>query len=442
MANALNTSVCEFRATAGDNTNGGFFDTASGGTDYSNQDNPQLTLTDLATDVAGTGLSSATGGFTAAMVGNSIYISSGTGFTVGWYRVTAYTDTNNVTIDRSAGASATVGSGKLGGALALLTDAFLETEVVAGMSVYIKNDGAMTLTASVNVLKDGNSSSAGGHINIKGYNLVRGDSPAGNNRPVIACGANDFIVNNYWSFFDLRMTGTGSYVLKGDDYCKFLNLKNENTSATAGRSAIFASTFSGTSFIGCEAVSTNGTALFFKNSNAINCYVHDSDKGFDWGSGKFHVLSGCVADTCRYGLYDGGSASSTIINNTFYNCSTYGIRGYGLNSSIIVNNIFDNCGDGINESSGDRSKTNFVDYNNYSNNTNDVVNVTKGAHATALAPQFADAANGDFSVGENMKAKAWSGSFVDYIAYMDLGGVQRVEPAAGGGGEKSNVNVN
>lgn len=104
-------TVCEIRTTGSQNAGGGFYDRNPGtSVDYSQQDSPQLTLTDLATDGAGTGLSSATGGFTAAMAGNLIQITGGT-LTAGWYEITAYTDTNNVTIDRSDGLSKSGGNG-------------------------------------------------------------------------------------------------------------------------------------------------------------------------------------------------------------------------------------------------------------------------------------------------------------------------------------------
>jgi hypothetical protein len=70
-----------------------------------------LYLTDLATDGAGTGVSSTTGGFEAGMVDSYLYISTGIGFTPGSYQITAVADTNNMTIGSSAGANASFGVG-------------------------------------------------------------------------------------------------------------------------------------------------------------------------------------------------------------------------------------------------------------------------------------------------------------------------------------------
>jgi len=154
--------VWEFRPTAGDSEAGGGYDSSAGTTDYSNQDSAQLQLTDLATPgAASTTLTSVTGGFTDAMVGNYIQIRSGTNFQTGFYRVTVRTDTNTVTLDRTAssGGAGSGGAGDLGGALDILTDAFIEdaTVFVAGAKIYIKNDGSMTLAGSISTGRDGES---------------------------------------------------------------------------------------------------------------------------------------------------------------------------------------------------------------------------------------------------------------------------------------------
>ncbi len=74
-------------------------------------DNSQLCLSDLAMVKDNTTLTSAIGGFTAAMVGEKIYISAGTNFIVGWYTITTHVDTNTVTLNKTA---ATVDNGEKG----------------------------------------------------------------------------------------------------------------------------------------------------------------------------------------------------------------------------------------------------------------------------------------------------------------------------------------
>lgn len=77
----------------------------------------QLFLTDLVMAQDSITLTSVIGGFTAAMVGELIYISGGDNFIVDWYIITGHTDTNTVTLNKTA-ATAGVGSkgvGAMGG---------------------------------------------------------------------------------------------------------------------------------------------------------------------------------------------------------------------------------------------------------------------------------------------------------------------------------------
>lgn len=131
---------------AGSNLNGAFFDASisGAGTDYSQQDAAQLALIDCAS-TASTTITSVTGGFTAVMIGNAIRLSSGTGVTVGFYFITAVTDTNTITVDRASG-TYTAGVGKVGGAAATLAQlinsvAAAGNKCVAGNTIYVRGAG-------------------------------------------------------------------------------------------------------------------------------------------------------------------------------------------------------------------------------------------------------------------------------------------------------------
>src|SRR3990167_5264823 len=124
---ALPAAVYEIRTSAtASNVNGGGFNSARGGTDYSQQDAAQLTGTDLTCTAASTTITSATGGFTSIMVGNFIHLTAltGTGAIVGWYEIVTFTDTNNVIVDRTPTNGVnniTAGTFYVGGALSLAT---------------------------------------------------------------------------------------------------------------------------------------------------------------------------------------------------------------------------------------------------------------------------------------------------------------------------------
>lgn len=118
---AVNATAIWSCRPGGSDTNGAAYDLgiSGAGTNYSKQNAAQLSLTDLASAGSGSNdVTSATGGFTAAMIGNAMYI-TGTGFTTGRYFITARAATGTVTLDRTPASSASAasgGTGNVGGA--------------------------------------------------------------------------------------------------------------------------------------------------------------------------------------------------------------------------------------------------------------------------------------------------------------------------------------
>src|SRR5260370_35258687 len=86
--------------TGGSDSNGGLFTAgqAGAGTDYSQQDAAQLSLTDVVTDGTTT-VTSLTGGFAAAMIGNGIT------FPGTCYMIATRGNTNTTTLDRTSAAA-------------------------------------------------------------------------------------------------------------------------------------------------------------------------------------------------------------------------------------------------------------------------------------------------------------------------------------------------
>lgn len=82
----------DVRTTAND-LNGGGFNVSATGTDYSQQDSPQITFTDLVIGATTTQLTSALTPFLSAHVGNIVNVTSGTGFTTGRYQVVSVSPT-------------------------------------------------------------------------------------------------------------------------------------------------------------------------------------------------------------------------------------------------------------------------------------------------------------------------------------------------------------
>ena len=142
-------TVLEVRRTGSD-TNGGGFVTGAAGTDWSQQDSPQYSVTDgVAT--GNTVVSSASAAFGTDVVGNLVYLQGGTGSLVaGWYQITARTS-GSITLDRNVAAGTGI-TLKIGGALASPGQAGA-IATVSGMRTYIKYNASpyVATSASTNI---------------------------------------------------------------------------------------------------------------------------------------------------------------------------------------------------------------------------------------------------------------------------------------------------
>ena len=138
------TSVWRVRIQ-GNDLNGGAFDPAivGAGTDYTDQDAAQLTLTDVTTSAASAVISSATGGFTAEMIGNAVRIASGANFTAGTYFIVAVSSSNSATLDRNCTTAAgSSGALRVGGAKATISEPAARG-AVTGLQTHPKQGGTL-----------------------------------------------------------------------------------------------------------------------------------------------------------------------------------------------------------------------------------------------------------------------------------------------------------
>ena len=430
--------VWEIRTTAtASNANGGGFKTGASGTDFSQQDAAQYNLTGVTTAAADAILLSASAA--ADMVGNIANITSGTNFTVGRYEIISVVVGTSITLDRTCTTAAgSAGVVNIGGALSLGSsdDAVFEA-MVAGNIAYVKA-GTYTIGGNVAVAADATAQSP---IDIIGYNATRGDNPTGASRPTLAFGANTAtFAGNYYNFAHLIFTTTASLGLALGVGAIARNCKVTNSSGTAGRSAIDA-TEMGVRVLNCELISTNGEALAFGGASANGSiahgnYIHDSATGIVTGAADFVTMTFNIVDTCTTAItISSGGIGMVLLNNTLYSGTT-GINLLATTATRVtaLNNIISSFTTGA--SAAALTDSNFFDYNNFHNNTTARTNVTAGANDIALDPAFVDAPNGNFAVGTNMKAVAFPGAFPGALStgYLDIGAVQRVEPAGGSGG--------
>lgn len=391
------TSVLEMRPTTGSNDNGGFYKSDAGTTDYSQQDAAEATFTNLSTDVAGTQVTDDDGGGnkTAQMVGNGYKIGSD------WYEIIAFIDSNNVTIDRSAGSSQSGLSGKIGGAVAYPLDIMME-HFGGGRTVYMKA-GTAVLTENIDISTHGSLTK---HSVIIGYKDTRGDNPGGADMPLISCGAYTFHFPRYWNYHNIRVTGTAAMVMDIDyesiiDNCSFIN-----TSGTANRYAVYlqSTTLQSSHIKRSYAESTNGIGIGMEMDTKVSrCVVKDCGvTGIDQTAASGTSIMNSIITNCDTGIKVSSRYCTAIEGCTIYNCATHGLNLSNTRTLSVRNNIIDSCGVGIYSSNSTPKNTSLVDFNNFKNNTTDRVNFDVGPNDTALDPAFKDAANDDFRVGSDM----------------------------------------
>ena len=431
------TCVWEVRPTNGTANAGGGFDpaVASPGTDFSQQDAVQVAYTDLVIGASNT-LTSAATPFTSADVGNNIAITGGTGFTTGIYNIRSYA-ASAVTLDRSPGTLAsTGGTGNLGGARKGIVGGTttLASSVVAGNIVWIKNEA---WNEAVQMAVAG---STGNPITFEGYNTSRGDSPTGSNRPRLNRGGaagnaiggslGDLIFKNIWVS---NVGGTGGWN-NTTSTCVFINCRSSNNTGYGFNVAGIK--------INCEADNNTGSGFGAAASTSrglIGCYAHDnSGVGITFVANNEAAIFSISEANSSHGI------SLSTSTNMVFGCTINGNTGAstdGLTSSGITpagsssyNNIISNNGRyGANTTDGDSATANYNNY--YGNGTSARNNFPTGPNDIALDPGFTNAANGDFSVGTNMKAVGFPGIFPSGAStgYLDIGAVQRQEPSSGGG---------
>jgi hypothetical protein len=214
-------------------------------------------------------------------------------------------------------------------------------------------------------------------------------------RPLLAWTTYTFTFNDFWQFYNLNMTVNTTTGMRADTECFFYNCKVNNSNGSG--IAIDCGAFNGT-IIGCEAQAGNIGIDTIEATHVADCYAHDCTTGINLGFGDNHMVTNCIVDTCSG---DGinvntGVQSGVIRNCSIYNCAI-GIDMDSASTIVLLSNATDNCTTGIDHASATQTAC-FLDYNNYNSNTSDVTNVTKGGNATANAPGYTDAANGDFSL--------------------------------------------
>ena len=327
--------VFEIRTTGSD-ANGGVFDVGvtGHGTDYSQQNAAQLTVADVVTNSTTT-VTSATGGFTAAMIGNGINIAG----TI--YVITAVATTNSITVDRATG-TGTAQAASVGGALA--SPGYWSGQCVANNTAWIMA-GTYTISSSTSKVSGGLVVSPNYACTLIGYKATRGDAPlpGSGNQPLITStltGSIFLVTIMLGTLKNVAVTGTSNLVQQCACYectftCNSVTVSQYGLTNGQALGCISNGTcggFSGSACIGCYSYGiTAANAINFSGGSATSCIAKGGAYGY-----LSCIASDCVAYQCTTdGYHIGGYGIS------FSNCYAEGCGGYGFN--ITFNTIMINC---------------------------------------------------------------------------------------------------
>lgn len=400
---ALSSAIVWEVRTTGNANNGGGYKTGATGTDFSQQDAAQYSLTSLTTAAANAIILTASAA--DDMVGNIINITGGTNFTAGRYEITAVSVGVSITVDRNCTTDVgAAGTAVIGGAVD--HPGRISTAIVAGHKTYIAGGTYVKIGSNAYVLDISVTGTTTAPVYWIGYIAGTARTQAyTTDRPVFDGATNttnciEFsdtasnVVKNIWC---KRASSDG--IVGGNSSSVNITLVNVKSSNNGGDGLAGGHQ---PNLIDCEfnnnasdGVSTNSSASW----KAFGCYSHDNTaKGFEnVNSLSFYALF-CIADS-------NGSHGFIVPVCSIFNCLAYNNTGttdgfnLSANSSLYVlyNNIaMSNGRYGFNRV----SSSSYVvgDYNLYNGNGTAGLNgITAGDHDLTSDPLFTDAAGGDFT---------------------------------------------
>jgi hypothetical protein len=452
------------------------------GTDYSQQDSPQLTLSDIAS-TGSNAITSVTGGFTGLMAGNIMQISGS------FYEVTAVVNSNTAWLDRNITAGSGL-SGVLGGPLSLAASP--NTQTTGGPTshkIFIRSGQyALPITGPASSglffnnpsVSPGNTTS-GQPFKLVGYAVTRGDlgvSGVADARPQIVlnpsggythpCVLNFVNAGVYVENLILNANqASGSYGINMPvssfhvENCKIANFTNYGLFCTGGfNSDVFETEFTGGSSTATASIySTSSSPVLVGNdihNNYCPAIIMPSL------TAMFNVIannSGIASD----GFRQSANNPVVMLNNTIDGNGAFGVNmgGWSNNSGhVFKNNLITNNASGgfIYAGSPGVPQGFYCDNNGYYNNgggttyATQVIYVNQQGNAgvapwvskdvNLTANPYQSSASGDYGlngVSGGGQAAQKSGYPVQLpasvrLSYMDLGAYHSAYISAGNGG--------
>lgn len=432
-------TVFEVRTTGSD-TNGGGFVTAASGTDWSQQDAAQYSVTNGVTNGTTT-VTSATANFGTDVVGNIMYVQGGTApVTAGWYQITARASTTSITVDRSIVAS-TGTTLRIGGALAspgMYMGAFVSVGGF-GADCYVKA-GTYSITSTTQNISGGTVNLLGAGTNIarlEGYQTTRGDlgtkpvfsAGVNGSGQMIATGGNGALVNIELNLNSKTGWTAARGMTTGDRtmFCKFtgawsigINAANPSFGyfnwASGCVTGFSINTEYGSIATGCT------TSGFIVSGNATHCIDNASPIGFSLSANS--SVKNCTAFGGTGVGFSLGSSTSA------WNCLAYGRGGKGFTQSTSTNVMLVNCAGGSNVTANEDIITAATTNMGF-----------KYGFITLSANPFTNSAGGVFTLnntaggGALLRATGAPSQFQDTLTSnsIDIGASQVLATGSGGG---------
>lgn len=414
------TAVIEVRTT-GDDANGGGFNSARGGADYTQVDGV-ATTTGTVTSAAST-VTATTAIFASNMVGN--YITDGTT----WKEITGFISTTVVTVDSAP--SWTAASIRVGGAIKSLGRAGGIS--VASNTVWIKTGAYSVTSASTNVAGGCYTGVSLGNCLVEGYSTSRGDRGTPPVFTASGISSATFIVAGTNSTFrNIVFDGASLSTIRGAVHsaCSFhlIWIKNcTNSGILTGAGKIVCCRVTGCGTTGsafniastvtlleaCEAYD-NTVPGFAGPGNLVRCASYRNTVGFSAGANIGRYIN-CVSYN---NSSDGFNANTSTNNHLLINCISEHNGGYGYNFDSTTSTALINCAGYLN-TSGNVSSTSAV----YFDNLNFLVGSTTF---------FVNAASGNFALVVGSPARA--AGFIGVLpagtttGYEDIGIAQHPDP--------------
>lgn len=391
--------------TTGNDSNGGCYDLfTDGGTDYTQQDSPQYAPTDIdqaaTTDIT---ITSATAGFTAAMVDNCIQIVSGTNAVAGFYQIRTYNSTTSIDLDRAPDdGTALTGDtvGNVGGALLTINKATSNNTQ--------SNDNFVESGTYTDIITWTQSGAGyGGSNRIIGWKTSRidTDNPKGTDRPYVDgenADANNVQPSNFgWTIQSMRFgRATGDCIAYNGlmDYFYFVNVQISNCGDDGG------SNDTGSYHLLSEI--NNNTNWGWNNTGDSSAwtlsYIHDNT-GAGGIDSRVGIMEHCIIDTNSGDGVNDRQGGASSIHSIYYNNSDEGFDANGGSAAYVGNFFINNiCLDNTGACAELGSAGNYAyGYNSLNGNGGTYVIQGRGLYLggdNTSAPAFTDAPGGDFTL--------------------------------------------